>query len=788
MYSPIQLSGKQVGDKMKLHTERSEVERSGVASESTFRIKTTAKAFDILSSGLYTDPKLAIVRELSCNAWDAHVAAGKTHVPFEIHLPNSLEPYLSIRDHGTGLSDENIQGKLVDVVVYDDMGNRSRMIDADGNVVQHRQGGLYTTYFESTKTDSNDFIGALGLGSKSPFSYTKAFEVISRFDGVKRIYSAFINEEGLPAIAQLGEIATDEDNGLEVRITIQNTDFQVFKEKTATALRWFPVKPIVSGYANFKWPDVPKERLEGNGWKMFETGFAGDYSKMSAVQGNVGYKVDITKLALSVSDTKILESSHLVGFFNIGDLEVAANREEIRYDDRSRDALIAKIKEARAGVLASIEAQVDTFKDKPFWYVVIELNMIAKKVFNDRNLFKTFVKDSQNATIQRYLKIDGEFHFSQTRGHDLSGFETSYSSGSITTKRRTIGNGITPEANVKIFYNDLPTGGIARVMQWVKAQPGKVLAIVIRPVKDYEEVEMAKGDGKILSKRAWTEAEYVTELVKLRAELGDVEFLTVSKDTPIPSRVRSTYKAELPVFQFGGIKGRYKKYVEWRRAVDVDLAEGGLYFRLENGAHVSFINSRGILQNVKWSMRDVEGNISVAVSLINQHLGTKYHTSDVYGFGSQALPKIKKNEKWIDIFTILAHVVDAYVEPNRYFAALELTSTAHGLKETITHKRDKKFVAAVTALADGSVFKQAILPLIEDQAKYAKYEESVRFVQQIDVDLETKKLDNSGIKGYFNESAFKAYPMFRFVSSVAFNNGTADLDALFEYITMIDRS
>ncbi len=256
---------------MKLHADRSEVERSNVASEKTFCIKTTAKAFDILSSGLYTDPKLAIVRELSCNAYDAHVAAGRADVPFEIHLPKGLEPWFHIKDQGTGLSDEDVMN-------------------------------LYTTYFDSTKTESNAFIGALGLGSKSPFSYTKAFEVISRFNGKRRTYSAFINEEGVPSIARMGEINTDECNGLEVRVTIQQSDFYEFATRTAKALRWFPLKPVVVGYPNFKFEQPPKERLEGEGWKMFESGFSGDDSKMTAVQGNVSYKVDISKLALSVSD------------------------------------------------------------------------------------------------------------------------------------------------------------------------------------------------------------------------------------------------------------------------------------------------------------------------------------------------------------------------------------------------------------------------------------------------------------------------------------------------------
>ena len=59
-------------------TQTSDVTRSNVGVEKEFNIKRTSKAFQILSSGLYSNKILAIVRELSCNAWDAHVAAAKT--------------------------------------------------------------------------------------------------------------------------------------------------------------------------------------------------------------------------------------------------------------------------------------------------------------------------------------------------------------------------------------------------------------------------------------------------------------------------------------------------------------------------------------------------------------------------------------------------------------------------------------------------------------------------------------------------------------------------------------
>ena len=89
---------------MKLNKNVNVIERSGQFEESNYTIDATAKAFSILSDGLYANKIRAVVRELSTNAYDSHIDAGKKDVPFEVHLPNSMEPHFSIRDFGTGLS------------------------------------------------------------------------------------------------------------------------------------------------------------------------------------------------------------------------------------------------------------------------------------------------------------------------------------------------------------------------------------------------------------------------------------------------------------------------------------------------------------------------------------------------------------------------------------------------------------------------------------------------------------------------------------------------------------
>ena len=114
------------------------VDRVGELSEQSFKIKASPKAFKILSQGIYTDNITPAIRELATNAWDAHVAIGNVETPFEVHLPTVIEPWFSIRDFGVGMNEAEIEK-------------------------------IYTTYFESTKTESNDYVGCLGLGSNLHF-------------------------------------------------------------------------------------------------------------------------------------------------------------------------------------------------------------------------------------------------------------------------------------------------------------------------------------------------------------------------------------------------------------------------------------------------------------------------------------------------------------------------------------------------------------------------------------------------------------------------------------------
>jgi hypothetical protein len=299
---------------------------SNVGEIGEFRIRNSAKAFSILSSGLYANKIRAIIRELSCNAVDSHAAAGKQSTPFDVHLPNQLEPWFSIRDYGTGLSHEQVTQ-------------------------------IYTTYFESTKTNSNEFIGALGLGSKSPFSYTDNFTVTAIQHGRKGIYSAFINAEGVPSIALMMQEATDEPSGVEIKFSVNDRyDFGKFVDEARQVYTYFKLRPVVSGYSDFKFNDnqyetkdiIPGVHSQADGRR-----------RSVAIMGNIAYPIEIPDADQTLGNLRQLLNCGLEIHFTIGELDFQASREGLSYIPQTIDAVHKKLVALNAQLTIHIAAEAD---------------------------------------------------------------------------------------------------------------------------------------------------------------------------------------------------------------------------------------------------------------------------------------------------------------------------------------------------------------------------------------------------------------------------------------------
>ena len=309
---------------MKLHNStQNEAILSNVGEIGEFRIRNSAKAFNILSSGLYANKIRAIIRELSCNAVDSHVASGKPSVPFDVHLPTHLEPWFSVRDYGLGLSHEQVTN-------------------------------IYTTYFESTKTESNEFIGALGLGSKSPFSYTDNFTVTAIKDGRKGIYTAFINDQGVPSIALMMEEQTTDPNGVEVRFAVDSRmDFDKFKMEARHVYEYFSLRPVINGEFAFKDPKYSEKDII----KGVHT--LGDSHNSYAIMGNIKYPIEVPNAEKVLGNLHLLLDCGLVMEFDIGELDFQASREGLSYIPATIDSIKAKLETLNSQLAVTVAEEAN---------------------------------------------------------------------------------------------------------------------------------------------------------------------------------------------------------------------------------------------------------------------------------------------------------------------------------------------------------------------------------------------------------------------------------------------
>jgi hypothetical protein len=417
---------------MIIQDKETTIEQIGnIQEESQFKMRNSQKAFQILSS-LYSDKPLAVVRELGCNAMDSHIASGQPNRPFHIHIPNSLEPWITIQDFGTGISHENI---------YE----------------------IYSVYFASTKTNTNAQVGMLGLGSKSPFCYTDNFTITSIHEQVKRVYNAYFNAQGMPTISLASQENTNNANGVAIQIPIKQNDIGDFTKSIFKAFRFFDTKPTISG-GSVDWTD--KANFEGSFWKSYSNLNGSSY----AVMGGVTYPIDIYKLDNDHYD--IARKAGLVIKFDIGELDVTPSREALMYHDWVVKALNEKITLVKKDFASKVEEQVKNSTNlldamKAYYMLQGQWSFLNSKLLNGKVNWKGIDISNPRQTIKDKVVLMSISKKQWGRG------------------RTSVSEFAALHNNALWFYDDLKRGGaISRVTQEVRMSQNPEIAINLVDEKD----------------------------------------------------------------------------------------------------------------------------------------------------------------------------------------------------------------------------------------------------------------------------------------------------------------
>ena len=378
---------------MQLATRHNSVKRNGViGDESNFNIAVNPKMFRVLSDTMYQDKVGSITREISCNAADAHIGAGTPDLPFEINVPNSIEPWFAVRDWGVGLSDQHIRE-------------------------------IYSTYGESTKDQTNEMTGAFGLGSKTPFAYTDQFTLTSIHDGVKRVYVAVINDGGLPVINLMSEEPSIEHVGIEVLLPVEKGDYHEFEKAITTQLQFFKVKPtLTNNMSRLEFKDLVTSddiSFQNDDVTMFNGRWNNSGVRdLHIVQGGVGYPVDVSKLN-GISDdiekfARALDSAGAYIEVPIGTISVTANREGISYEQNTIKGIIATLQ--RISLTMSKDAIAEIKLAKSLWERCCIFN---KQIDIIRDALNTAIGSTPMFSGAQVSRSANRMALIQSKVHDL---------------------------------------------------------------------------------------------------------------------------------------------------------------------------------------------------------------------------------------------------------------------------------------------------------------------------------------------------------------------------------
>lgn len=269
----------------------------------TFDENSIAHLMSVLTD-LYSDPALAVIREYSTNALDSNRATGNPN-PIEVELPTSLRPLFVVRDRGLGLSLDEIQNN-------------------------------FSKYGWSSKRESDEAVGMLGLGCKSALSYTSQFTMVAIKGGLKVTVLITRDTDGCGALQIMDTCATDEPNGVEIQIPVKlNGDFST--KARDFFFFWEENSVLIDGVdpASTKdtaWTSDGSERIDPDialhpHWQGAATFYI--------VMGNVPYPVAGNMIPDSI---RYLQQTAIVRV-PIGAVNFTPSREQLHFTNRTKDVL-----------------------------------------------------------------------------------------------------------------------------------------------------------------------------------------------------------------------------------------------------------------------------------------------------------------------------------------------------------------------------------------------------------------------------------------------------------------
>jgi len=358
----------------------------------------------------YSNTRLAVVREITANALDANIEANSKR-SIEVSTPSKLSPIFRVRDFGGGLSKQDVFG-------------------------------LYSKYGKSTKRQSNNYIGAFGIGKFAPLSYGDNFTCVSYHGGTRTSYNVFVNDDDDTKIVQLDQKPSSEPTGLCIEVAVSDSDVDDFRKIIANFFEFFSDKEM----PKFIGDDGSLVRKRGriiesksNSWFFLKDADSNSsyYSRRThnahIIMGRVAYPLDKNSIQVEnfvESSSKkdiiynLLDQTNFYLRLPLGAVKLHHSRESLEYNKATQQKIIGAMLKA-CDEVQEIAKQKLADSDDLFDAKSNYARIVNSMPYNMRQIFQNAFEWNgikiQSATFHRDHKMYDDLILTQTtRDNDSS--------------------------------------------------------------------------------------------------------------------------------------------------------------------------------------------------------------------------------------------------------------------------------------------------------------------------------------------------------------------------------
>lgn len=430
----------------------------------------------------YSNPILAVVREISANALDANTEANASR-NIEMTLPSSLNPRFIVRDFGDGLSKEDVFG-------------------------------LYSKYGKSTKRSSNNYIGAFGIGKFAPLSYGDNFTCVSRHNGIKSVYNVFVNEDDDTKIVELGEgVPCNEPSGMSIEVAVADSDVDTFRDVVKNFFRFFKKEelPKFIGIGDDEEFIQPYEIvMQNDSWFIIEQkhhGYNRHHYEAHALMGRVSYPLKSESINFSAYLTEdqkqkgyvnqlqsLIGQDNLYIRFDIGQLKLHHSRESIEYNKATQQEIVSTLLEVREQIGEIAKEKLSNAED--IWDAKVMYAQVVNALpYNLRGIFENAFEwkgsSVKSMTFDRDYKWQDEIIITDYWKEDDADATNGYRIRSQKNSR------VNPSSDTALVIQDLksPHGNALRVRTLFNGNKDLTNVCIVRCTDKSAEDHLYDVDG-----------------------------------------------------------------------------------------------------------------------------------------------------------------------------------------------------------------------------------------------------------------------------------------------------